>query len=126
MSGHRRGSDRLAHDSTRYQGLGRLPSFAPNSRDLLTLLSVAVSRSLPRGHCAGVVLSVAILATPSTQAPATTQTPLAGPDQSVAIDGFTPRSLKPRYTEYPGMGHAIWSKAFADPELVDWVFAQHR
>jgi predicted peptidase len=33
---------------------------------------------------------------------------------------------KPRYAEYPGMGHAIWSEAFADPELADWVFAQHR
>jgi predicted peptidase len=32
---------------------------------------------------------------------------------------------KPRYTEYKGAGHEIWSRVFAEPELVDWVFAQH-
>lgn len=32
---------------------------------------------------------------------------------------------KPRYTEYKGAGHEIWSRVFAEPELVEWVFAQH-
>jgi predicted peptidase len=31
-----------------------------------------------------------------------------------------------RYTEYPGMGHDIWNRVFAEPDLVDWLFAQHR
>jgi predicted peptidase len=31
----------------------------------------------------------------------------------------------PRYTEYKGMGHDVWTRAFAEPELVDWLFAQH-
>jgi predicted peptidase len=31
----------------------------------------------------------------------------------------------PRYTEYQGAGHEIWARAFAEPGLVDWVFAQH-
>jgi predicted peptidase len=31
----------------------------------------------------------------------------------------------PRYTEYPGAGHDIWTRAFAEPGLVDWLFAQH-
>jgi predicted peptidase len=31
----------------------------------------------------------------------------------------------PRYTEYPGAGHDIWIRVFAEPELMDWVFAQH-
>ena len=33
---------------------------------------------------------------------------------------------KPKYTEYPGVGHNVWLKAFAEPELLLWVFAQHR
>lgn len=33
---------------------------------------------------------------------------------------------KPRYTEYPGMGHEIWDRVFKEPGLVEWLFAQHR
>jgi predicted peptidase len=32
---------------------------------------------------------------------------------------------RPRYTEYRGTGHDIWTRAFAEPELIDWLFAQH-
>jgi predicted peptidase len=32
----------------------------------------------------------------------------------------------PRYTEYKGVGHEIWSRVFAEPGLVEWLFAQHR
>jgi len=31
-----------------------------------------------------------------------------------------------KYTEYPGVGHDSWSKAYNEPELVDWLFAQKR
>jgi predicted peptidase len=31
-----------------------------------------------------------------------------------------------KYTEYPDLGHEIWSHAFADPELPAWLFAQRR
>jgi predicted peptidase len=31
----------------------------------------------------------------------------------------------PRYTEYQGAGHDVWTRAFAEPELADWLFAQH-
>jgi len=31
----------------------------------------------------------------------------------------------PRYTEYKGVGHDIWTRAFAEPGLVDWLFTQH-
>jgi len=31
---------------------------------------------------------------------------------------------KPRYTEYPGVGHNSYEKAFSDSELVEWLFAQ--
>lgn len=30
-----------------------------------------------------------------------------------------------RYTEYPGIGHNAWDKAYAEPELVPWLLAQH-
>lgn len=31
----------------------------------------------------------------------------------------------PRYTEYRGAGHDVWTRAFLEPGLVEWVFAQH-
>jgi predicted peptidase len=33
---------------------------------------------------------------------------------------------KPRLTVYPGLGHSIWTRTFAEPELVEWLYAQHR
>ncbi|HEX7898271.1 MAG TPA: PHB depolymerase family esterase [Planctomycetota bacterium] len=33
---------------------------------------------------------------------------------------------EPKYTEYPGVGHNAWDKAYADPALFDWLFAQSR
>lgn len=30
----------------------------------------------------------------------------------------------PKYTEYPGIGHAVWDVAFSEPELLPWLFAQ--
>ncbi len=32
----------------------------------------------------------------------------------------------PQYTEYPGVGHAIWGLALHEPELLKWLFAQKR
>jgi predicted peptidase len=31
-----------------------------------------------------------------------------------------------KYTEYPDLGHEIWERAFAEPDLPAWLFAQHR
>src|SRR6185503_7535500 len=31
-----------------------------------------------------------------------------------------------KYTEYPGAGHNIWLKVVNEPELLSWLFAQHR
>lgn len=33
---------------------------------------------------------------------------------------------KIRYTEYPDVGHGSWKPAYADPELMKWMFAQKR
>jgi predicted peptidase len=30
------------------------------------------------------------------------------------------------YTEYPGVGHDSWDLAYADPEVIAWLFAQRR
>jgi predicted peptidase len=31
-----------------------------------------------------------------------------------------------RYSEYPDLGHDSWDRAYADPELWKWLFAQHK
>jgi len=33
---------------------------------------------------------------------------------------------RPRYTEYPGVGHNSWDRAYAEPELLVWLFSQNR
>ncbi len=33
---------------------------------------------------------------------------------------------KPKYTEYSGEGHTIWTKVVTEPELLPWMFAQRR
>jgi predicted peptidase len=33
---------------------------------------------------------------------------------------------KPKYTEYPDVGHNSWDKAYKDPELFKWLFAQKK
>ena len=30
----------------------------------------------------------------------------------------------PKYTEYPGVGHNSWDKAYRDPKLIEWLFAK--
>jgi predicted peptidase len=30
-----------------------------------------------------------------------------------------------KYTEYTGLKHSSWKKAYADPAMFDWLFAQH-
>lgn len=31
-----------------------------------------------------------------------------------------------QYTEYPGVGHDSWKKAFAEPDFLPWIFAQRK
>jgi hypothetical protein len=33
---------------------------------------------------------------------------------------------QPRYSEYHKVGHDVWVKAFAEPDLVPWLAAQKR
>jgi predicted peptidase len=32
----------------------------------------------------------------------------------------------PKYTEYKNAGHDVWTPAFKEPGLVEWLFAQHK
>jgi poly(3-hydroxybutyrate) depolymerase/prenyltransferase beta subunit len=58
----------------------------------------------------------------------------AGDDDSAKIVGQT-RALivalreagaRPRFTEYRGVGHNSWDRAYSDPSLVAWMLAQSR
>ena len=42
------------------------------------------------------------------------------------IDALKKYKGSPIYTEYPGMKHNIWSKAYNEPGLFDWLFSQKR
>ena len=33
---------------------------------------------------------------------------------------------EPRYTEYPAVGRNAWKRAYAEPDLLSWLFAQRR
>lgn len=33
---------------------------------------------------------------------------------------------KPKYTEYPGVGHNSWTQTYADPKFMEWLFAQKK
>ncbi len=41
------------------------------------------------------------------------------------IDALRKAGAQPRYTEYTGLGHNSWGKAYAEPELLPWLFSQH-
>ncbi|NQT17067.1 MAG: phospholipase [Planctomycetes bacterium] len=43
-----------------------------------------------------------------------------------AVESLKSAGGKPKYTEYEGMGHNVWSRAYHEPELRDWLFRQRR
>ena len=42
------------------------------------------------------------------------------------VDAIKRAGGNPRYTEYKNVGHEIWERVFAEPELPEWLFAQHK
>jgi predicted peptidase len=42
------------------------------------------------------------------------------------IDALKAAGAKPKYTEYPGVGHNSWARTYADPALYDWLFARKK
>ena len=43
-----------------------------------------------------------------------------------AVKALEAAGGRPRYTEYKGMAHNVWSRAYGEPELADWLFGQGR
>ena len=44
----------------------------------------------------------------------------------VMIEAIRKAGGSPLYTEYKGVGHEVWLKAFQEKGLVEWLFAQHK
>lgn len=42
------------------------------------------------------------------------------------IAALTKAEANPKYTEYPKMGHNVWTRAFKDTALMKWIFQQKR
>ena len=42
------------------------------------------------------------------------------------VDALKKAGAEPKYTEYEGVGHNSWDKAYADAELWSWLFSQKR
>lgn len=54
-------------------------------------------------------------------------------DKVISVD-FSRRIVKalrdaggnPKYTEYPGVGHYSWDRAYRDADLIEWLFSQEK
>jgi predicted peptidase len=42
------------------------------------------------------------------------------------VDALRAMRRPVRYTVYPDVGHDVWTRAFSEPELPEWLFAQKR
>lgn len=42
------------------------------------------------------------------------------------VEALDELNAKCKYSEYPGVGHNSWDNAFAEPDLLKWIFAQRR
>ncbi|MDR3621936.1 MAG: DUF1080 domain-containing protein [Paludisphaera borealis] len=42
------------------------------------------------------------------------------------IEALRAAGAHPGYTEFRGVGHLIWDRAYNDPDLIDWMLAQRR
>jgi predicted peptidase len=42
------------------------------------------------------------------------------------VQALKAAGASPKYTEYKGEGHSIWSRAYSEPDLIPWLFQQHR
>ena len=43
-----------------------------------------------------------------------------------AVKALKSAGGNPRYTEYPGVGHDSWTRAYRETEFIEWLFAQSR
>jgi predicted peptidase len=42
------------------------------------------------------------------------------------VEALRRLGANPKYTEYEGVGHDSWTAAYQEPELLGWMFGQHR
>jgi predicted peptidase len=42
------------------------------------------------------------------------------------VNALTQHRARVKYSEYPGVAHDSWNNAFAEPELLPWLFAQKK
>ena len=47
-------------------------------------------------------------------------------DSRLMVKSLKAAGAKVKYTEYPGVGHDSWKNAFAEPDVLDWLFAQKK
>jgi predicted peptidase len=47
-------------------------------------------------------------------------------DSRIMVAALKAEGAKVKYTEYPGVKHDSWNKAFAEPELFPWLFNQKK
>ena len=47
-------------------------------------------------------------------------------DSRQMVEALKTAGAKVKYSEYPGVKHDSWKKAFAEPQLIAWLFSQHR
>jgi predicted peptidase len=53
--------------------------------------------------------------------------PIVPPGNShLMVNALKKAGAKVRYSEYPGVGHDSWKNAFAEPELLPWLFSQKK
>jgi len=45
-------------------------------------------------------------------------------ESRVMVEALRAAGAPVRYTEYPGVGHNAWDRAYAEPELPEWLLAQ--
>jgi predicted peptidase len=50
----------------------------------------------------------------------------SGPYTRNVIEALEQRGGHPKFTVYPDAGHDIWNRVFAEPAIVEWLFAQSR
>lgn len=53
-----------------------------------------------------------------------TMVPVLG--SRMMIEAITQAGAEPKYNEIPKGGHGVWNRAFADPALQKWLFAQRK
>lgn len=44
----------------------------------------------------------------------------------IMVPAMKTHGMRVQYTEYPGVGHDSWNNAFAEKELMGWIFAQRK